>query len=103
MGLLGVDAGGGVEVRCGVVGDGWIISDLEGAVHGFGAVADADGEDGRDAGGVGVGQDGGEGAGIGGVGVEVEVGVGVDQRYFLRHLVQDSRVGEQVRGAVGVE
>ena len=49
-GLLGVDAGAGVDVgRSGRGGGG----DVEGLVHGVGAFADADGEDGVDAGGVG--------------------------------------------------
>ena len=54
-GLLGVDACAGVDVwESGPVGG---VGDLEGLVHGVGAVADADGEDGVDAGGVGSAED----------------------------------------------
>ena len=49
------------------------VRDVEGLVHGVGAFADADGEDGLDAGDAGSGEDGFEV-----FGVEVEVGVGVD-------------------------
>ncbi len=52
---------------------GMLAGDVEGAVHGVGAFAYADGEDGVDAGGAGAGEDGFEV-----FGVEVEVGVGVD-------------------------
>ena len=52
-GFLGMDAGAGVDVggRRGGLGD------FEGAVHVVGAVADADGEEVPDAGGVGAGED----------------------------------------------
>lgn len=70
VGLLGVDADAGVDAGC--LGMG-LVGDLEGAVHGGGAVTDADGEQGFDAGGVGAGEDGRE------VFVGVEVAVGVDQ------------------------
>ena len=78
-GLLGVDAGGGEEGgEGGVGGEGAGVGQFQGAVHGFGAVADADGQDGPDAGGVGSEEDGF----AVGVGVEVEVGVGVDEHWF---------------------
>ncbi len=70
VGLLGVDAGAGVDAGV-LVGDGFAI---EGVVHGVGAFADADGEDGVDAGGVGAGEDC-----FAVFGVEVEMGVGVDE------------------------
>ncbi len=70
MGLLRVDAGAGPD-------RGVLVSEGKGAVHGGGSVADADGEDLADAGGVGGGDDGG------GVVVEVEVSVGVDEHGLL--------------------
>ncbi len=66
VGLLRVDAGAGPD-------GGVLVGEGEGTVHGGGAVADADGEDLADAGGVGGGDDGG------GVVEEVEVSVGVDE------------------------
>ena len=51
------------------------FGDFEGAMHLVGAVADADGEDGADVGGVGAGEDLREVFG----GVHVEVGVTVDE------------------------
>ena len=50
MGFLGVDAGGGEDL-------GVLVGEVEGYVHVVGAVADADGEEGVDARGVGVGED----------------------------------------------
>ncbi len=69
-GFLGVYACAGEDA-------GVFVRDVECAVHGFGAVADADGEDGMDAGCVGAGEDGFEVAGS--LGEEVEMGVGVDE------------------------
>lgn len=69
VGLLGVDAGGGEDAGVGV-------GEVESAVHGGRAVADAYGEDLMDTGGVGGGEDGG------GIVVEVEVCVGVDEHGF---------------------
>ena len=56
----------------------WCVGEVERVVHGVGAFADADGEDGFDAGGVGSAEDF-----VAVVGVEVEVGVGVDQVHRL--------------------
>ena len=56
------------------------FGDFERAVHLVGAVADADGEDGVDSGGVGAGEDAGEFVG----GVHVEMGVGVDEVHGCR-------------------
>ena len=71
-----MDAGAGVDLReFRRVGR---LCDFERAVHLVGAVADADGEDGVDPGGVGAGEDAGKVAG----GVHIEVGVRVDQHRF---------------------
>ena len=72
-------------------------------MHLVGAVADADGEDGVDPGGVGAGEDAGKVAG----GVHIEVGVRVDQHRFkvqgTRFKVLGTREwGEAAGGAVGV-
>ena len=69
------------------------FGDFERTVHLVGAVADADGEDGADIGGVGAGEDAGEVAG----GDHVEVGVGVDEHRFK---VQGSRFKGPARGGV---
>jgi hypothetical protein len=73
-GFLGMDAGAGVDG--GEIRGSGRFGDFEGAVHLVGAVADADGEDGVDAGGVGAGEDLREVAGR----VHVEMGVRVDER-----------------------
>ena len=79
--FLGVDSGAGVE--------GWesevvhSVGDVEGLVHGAGAFADADGENGVDSGRVGSTED--FGAVCWCFGVEVEMCVGVDEWHgFLR-------------------
>lgn len=75
-GLVGVNAGGREDPgEAGVAGEGAGVGDLERPVHGVGAVADADGEDGGDAGGVRAAEDGVAFCIV----VEVEVGVGIDE------------------------
>ena len=74
MGFLGMDAGGGPNLNIAL----WVrVGQVEGAVHGVGAVAYADGEEGVDACCAGVGEDGGE------VGVVVEMAMGVDEMHGL--------------------
>jgi hypothetical protein len=63
-------------------------------VHGVGAVADADGEDGVDAGGVGSAED--FVAVGGGLGVGVEVGVGVGEEVGLGHRISLKGTGKGV-------
>ena len=64
------------------------VGDFEGAVHLVGAVADADGEDGADVGGVGAGEDPREVFG----GVHVEMGVRVDEGHGVRSGVPGGKV-----------
>ncbi len=71
--LLRVNAGGREELQG---GSGVGVREFEGAVHRGGAVADADGEQGPEAGVAGAVEDGGQ------VGVVVEVAVGVDEHGF---------------------
>jgi hypothetical protein len=93
VGLLGVDAGAGVDA--GQAGGGGAVGEVERLVHGVGAFADADGEDGLDAGGLGAAED--FVAVCWSLVVEVEMCVRVDQVH--RALYQGYRESAvEVRG-----
>lgn len=100
MRLPGVDAGAGVDLREFRSGSG--DGDFEGAVHLVWAVADADGEDGADAGGVRTGEDLRKVFG----GVHIEMGVRVDEvhgskvqgtRFAVRGTAREGVVGLGLR------
>ena len=87
-GLLRVDADAGEDAgERGRVGG---VGDVECAVHGVRAVADADGEDGLDSGGTGTGEDGFKVVGVGvEVGVRVDEGHGFTTRILHGRLIED--------------
>jgi len=74
--VVRIDAGAGVESR-----HGWLAvvfaADVECLMHFGWALADADGQDCRDAGGMGALKDRRQ---VGGVPVAIEVGVGIDEQ-----------------------
>jgi hypothetical protein len=81
-GFVGMDSGGGIDA--GDVGAaGVVVGEFGGAVHGVGAVADADGEDGFDSGGVGTLE---HRLAVAVVAVAVEVSVGVDEHGAASYL-----------------
>ena len=94
VGFLGMDAGAGVDVGVGA-------GDFERVVHGVGTLADADGEDGFDAGGAGAGDDGFDFAGL--LGVEVEVGVRVYEGHCSRLFSSVGDAPDRLGGVVGDE
>ena len=78
LGFVRMDSGGGEDLwRCGAVFV--LAAEVEGLMHGVGAFADADGEDGADSGGPGAVE---EGFAVFGVAGAVEMGVGVYEHWL---------------------